>query len=163
MRSAKTRTTTTKQKSRLKQRQTSHMVLLAAEHWLVGCDKINIASNTARWISLRARANMVKKDPSLRLLVYDNVDSTQSLCSDVWHLNTNSEWLSTLSKTNNLELAFFFTILARARNRVGSANFSQRKIGHAHDNSADSENVAGAPQPNVHAHFIFRFENGPGN
>ena len=30
-------------------------------------------------------------------------------------------------------------------------------------NSADSENVAGAPQPNVHAHFIFRFENGPGN
>ena len=47
--------------------------------------------------------------------------------------------------------------------RVGSANFSQRKIGHAHDNSADSENVAGAPQPNVHAHFVFRFENGPGN
>ena len=47
--------------------------------------------------------------------------------------------------------------------RVGSANFSQRKIGHAHDNSADSENVAGAPQPNAHAHFIFRFENGPGN
>ena len=30
-------------------------------------------------------------------------------------------------------------------------------------NSADSENVAGAPQPNVHAHFIFRFKNGPGN
>ena len=30
--------------------------------------------------------------------------------------------------------------------RVGSANFLQRKIGHAHDNSADSENVAGAPQ-----------------
>ena len=26
-------------KSRLKQRQTSHMVLLAAEHWLVGSDK----------------------------------------------------------------------------------------------------------------------------
>ena len=47
--------------------------------------------------------------------------------------------------------------------RVASANFSQRKIGHAHDNSADSENVAGASQPNVHAHFIFRFENGPGN
>ena len=47
--------------------------------------------------------------------------------------------------------------------RVGSANFSQRKIGHAHDNSADSENVAGAPQPNVRAHFIFRFENGSGN
>ena len=47
--------------------------------------------------------------------------------------------------------------------RVGSANFSRRQIGHAHDNSADSENVAGAPQPNVHAHFMFRFENGPGN
>ena len=47
--------------------------------------------------------------------------------------------------------------------RVGSVNFSQRKIGHAHDNSADSENVAGAPQRSVHAHFIFRFENGPGN
>ena len=47
--------------------------------------------------------------------------------------------------------------------RVRSANFSQRKIGHAHDNSADTENVAGAPQPNLHAHFIFRFENGPGN
>ena len=29
--------------------------------------------------------------------------------------------------------------------RVVSANFSQRKIGHAHDNSADSESVAGAP------------------
>ena len=26
-----------------------------------------------------------------------------------------------------------------------------------------SENVAGAPQLNVHAHFFFRFENGPGN
>ena len=39
----------------------------------------------------------------------------------------------------------------------------RRKIGHAHDNSTDSENVAGAPQPNVHAHFIFRFENCPGN
>ena len=47
--------------------------------------------------------------------------------------------------------------------RVGSANFSQRKIGHAHDNSADSENGAGAHQRSVHAHFIFRFENGPGN
>ena len=34
---------------------------------------------------------------------------------------------------------------------------------HAHDNSADSENVAGACEPNVHAHFIFRFENGQGN
>ena len=47
--------------------------------------------------------------------------------------------------------------------RVGSANFSRRKIGHAHDNSADSENVAGAREPSVHAHFIFRFKNGQGN
>ena len=42
-------------------------------------------------------------------------------------------------------------------------NFSRRKLGHAHDNSADSENVAGAREPSVHAHFIFRFENGQGN
>ena len=34
-------------------------------------------------------------------------------------------------------------------------NFSQRKLGHAHDNSADSESVAGAREPSVHAHFIF--------
>ena len=47
--------------------------------------------------------------------------------------------------------------------RVGSANFSRLKIGHAHDNSADSENVAGACEPNVHAHFIFLFKNGQGN
>ena len=47
--------------------------------------------------------------------------------------------------------------------QVGSVNFSRRKIGHAHDNSADSENVAGAREPNVHAHFIFRFENNQGN
>ena len=47
--------------------------------------------------------------------------------------------------------------------RVGSVNFSQLKLGHAHDNSADSENVAGAHEPSVHAHFIFRFENGQGN
>ena len=46
---------------------------------------------------------------------------------------------------------------------VGSMNFSRRKIGHAHDNSAASENVAGAREPSVHAHFIFRFENGQGN
>ena len=39
--------------------------------------------------------------------------------------------------------------------RVGSVSFSRRKIGHAHDNSAASENVAGARKPNVHAHFIF--------
>ena len=42
-------------------------------------------------------------------------------------------------------------------------NFSRLKLGHAHDNSADSENVAGARKPSVHAHFIFRFENGQGN
>ena len=47
--------------------------------------------------------------------------------------------------------------------RVGSANFLRREIGHAHDNSADSENVAGAREPSVHAHFIFHFENGQGN
>ena len=47
--------------------------------------------------------------------------------------------------------------------RVGSENFSRRKIGHAHDNSADSEHVASVREPNVHAHFIFRFENGQGN
>ena len=47
--------------------------------------------------------------------------------------------------------------------RVGSATFLRRKIGHAHDNSADSENVAGACEPSVYAHFIFRFENGQGN
>ena len=45
----------------------------------------------------------------------------------------------------------------------GSAKFSRRKIGHAHNNSADSENVAGAREPNVHAHFIFRLENSQGN
>ena len=42
-------------------------------------------------------------------------------------------------------------------------NFSRRKIGHAHDSSADSENVAGAREMNVHPHFIFGFENGQGN
>ena len=41
--------------------------------------------------------------------------------------------------------------------------FSRRKRGHAHDNSADSENVAGAREPNVHAHFIFHFEEGQEN
>ena len=34
-------------------------------------------------------------------------------------------------------------------------NFSRRKLGHAHDNSADSENVEGAREQSVHAHFIF--------
>ena len=47
--------------------------------------------------------------------------------------------------------------------RVGSENFLPRKIGHAHDNSADSEDVAGARESNVHAYFTFRFENGQGN
>ena len=47
--------------------------------------------------------------------------------------------------------------------QVGLANFSRRKIGHEQDNSADSENVAGAREPSVHAHFIFRFKNGQGN
>ena len=47
--------------------------------------------------------------------------------------------------------------------RVGSANFSRRKIGHAHANFADSKNVAGEREPSVHAHFIFRFEIGQGN
>ena len=47
--------------------------------------------------------------------------------------------------------------------RVGSANFSRRKIVHAHDYSAASENVAGAREQSVHAHFIFRFKNGQGN
>ena len=42
-------------------------------------------------------------------------------------------------------------------------NFSRRKLGHAHDNSADSENIAAARELSVHAHFIFRFENGQGN
>ena len=47
--------------------------------------------------------------------------------------------------------------------RVGSVNFSRRKLGHAHDNSVDSENVAGVREPSVHSHFIFRFENCQGN
>ena len=47
--------------------------------------------------------------------------------------------------------------------RVGSVNFLRRKLGHAHDNSTDSENVPGAREPSVHAHFIFRFDNGRGN
>ena len=42
-------------------------------------------------------------------------------------------------------------------------NFSRRKLGHAHDNSTEAESVAGARKPSVHAHFIFRFENGQGN
>ena len=36
--------------------------------------------------------------------------------------------------------------------------FSRQKTGHAHDNSVDSENVAGEREPSVHAHFIFRFD-----
>ena len=53
--------------------------------------------------------------------------------------------------------------IAKGPYRVGSANFSRRKIGHAHENSTDSENVAGAREPSVHAHFISRFKNGQGN
>ena len=56
-----------------------------------------------------------------------------------------------------------FTRVLRFAYRVGSANFSRRKIGHAHDYSADSENVAGVREPSVHAHFIFRFKNDQGN
>ena len=56
-----------------------------------------------------------------------------------------------------------FDMFLKFSYRVGSANFSRRKIGHAHDNSADSENVAGARGPSVHAHFIFRFKTGQGN
>ena len=41
--------------------------------------------------------------------------------------------------------------------RVGSENLSRRKIGHAHDNFADSEHVAGECEPNVHAPFNFLF------
>ena len=41
---------------------------------------------------------------------------------------------------------------------LGQRSFLRRKIGHAHENSADSENVVGAREPNVHAHFVFRFE-----
>ena len=47
--------------------------------------------------------------------------------------------------------------------RVGSTNFSRGKIGHVHDNFADSEYVAGARERNVHEQFIFHFENGQGN
>ena len=43
---------------------------------------------------------------------------------------------------------------------LGKRTFLRRKIVHAHDNSADSENTAGARDPNVLEHFIFRFENG---
>ena len=46
---------------------------------------------------------------------------------------------------------------------VGSVIFSRQKIGHAHDNSADSENVAGAHRPECACAFHFRFENGQGN
>ena len=58
---------------------------------------------------------------------------------------------------------FFFLTDEEDSYRVGSANFSRQKIGHAHDNFADSENVAGAREPNVRAQFFFRFENRQGN
>ena len=75
---------------------------------------------------------MVKKDA--RLLVFDSVRVDKHSETDddsrpedplvlhksdsgiTRHLKTNSECLSTLSKTNNL--ASFFTILARARNDI---------------------------------------------
>ena len=41
--------------------------------------------------------------------------------------------------------------------RVGSVKFSRRKLRHAYDNSADSEDVAGAREPSVHMHCIFCF------
>ena len=46
--------------------------------------------------------------------------------------------------------------------RVGSANFSQRKIGHAHDNFADSEKrCRGSPTDCARAfHFSFRKRSG---
>ena len=44
--------------------------------------------------------------------------------------------------------------------RVGSANFSWRKIWYANNNCADSKNVAGAREPNVHEHFLVNFESG---
>ena len=62
-----------------------------------------------------------------------------------------------------LSVGIHSTTLFRRSYRVGSVNFSRRKLGHAHDNSADSENVAGVREPRVHAHFIFRFENGQEN
>ena len=65
--------------------------------------------------------------------------------------------MSSMAKSYHFSLAKMFAY------RVSSVNFSRRKLGHAHDNSADSENVAGARKPSVHAYFIFRFENGQGN
>ena len=55
------------------------------------------------------------------------------------------------------------TLSFKYPHRVGSANFSRQKIGHAHDNSADSENVAGVREPSVHTHVIFRFKSSQGN
>ena len=56
---------------------------------------------------------------------------------------------------HNAQTPYKFVHTCSPTYRVGSANFSQRKIGHAHDNSADSENFSGASQWSVHAHFIF--------
>ena len=47
------------------------------------------------------------------------------------------------------------TAVNRFTDQVGSANFSLRRIGLALDNS---QNVAGAHELNVHAHFNFRFQ-----
>ena len=45
--------------------------------------------------------------------------------------------------------------------RVGSVSFLRRKLGHAHDNSAESENVAGARTECACAlHFSFRKRSG---
>ena len=41
---------------------------------------------------------------------------------------------------------------------IVTASFLRRKIWHAYDNSADSENVVDAREPTVDVHFIFRFE-----
>ena len=60
---------------------TSHMVLLVATGWLVWGDKINIAFNTARWLLLRPRAKILKKN--VDLLSFDSV--TKHLES-VWRL-----------------------------------------------------------------------------
>ena len=81
-----------------------------------------------------------------RWVFYEQMLKQSFDCQKVWHIK-----ISLSTRMQNVPY------------RVGSANFSQRRIGHAHDNSADPENSAGAPQPNVHAHFIFHFENGPGN
>ena len=72
--------------------------------------------------------------------------------------------VATMICSNRLRI-FSRTLRLLLPYRVGSVNFSRQKLGHAHDNSTDSrsENVAGEREPSVHAHFIFRFENGQEN